>query len=148
MPPFLHSILKVAFHPKEIGDLIKRQSTVAGAAYQSGEKLFSEYDGKTKNYRYKALEVVCSEILLPLNAPKEYNDRQALWNAAEGFVLCSHSFMGQFKNHLSFLLACLCVFARNWPVMKVFSVAPLMFVKVTTMDPSSASNVQWVSTSV
>ena len=28
----------------------KGQSAVAGAAYQSGEKLFSEYDQKTKNY--------------------------------------------------------------------------------------------------
>jgi hypothetical protein len=57
---------------------------VAGAAYQSGEKLFSEYDCKTKNYRYKAPEVVCAEILLPSNAPREYQDRQTLWNAAEG----------------------------------------------------------------
>ena len=62
----------------------KRQSSVAGAAYQSGESLFSEYDGKTKNYRYKAPEVVYSEILLPPNAPREYADRQTLWNAAEG----------------------------------------------------------------
>lgn len=62
----------------------KRQSAAAGAAYQSGEKLFSEYDGKTKNYRYKAPEVVCAEILLPSNAPRKYQDRQTLWNAAEG----------------------------------------------------------------
>lgn len=62
----------------------KRQSAMAGAAYQSGEKLFSEYDCKTKNYRYKAPEVVCTEILLPSNAPREYQDRQTLWNAAEG----------------------------------------------------------------
>ena len=27
-----------------------RGSAVAGAAYQSAEKLFSEYDGRTKNY--------------------------------------------------------------------------------------------------
>ena len=31
----------------------KGQSAVAGAAYQSGEKLFSEYDQKTKNYSGK-----------------------------------------------------------------------------------------------
>ncbi len=31
----------------------KGQSAVAGAAYQSGEKLFSEYDQKTKNYTGK-----------------------------------------------------------------------------------------------
>ena len=61
----------------------KRQSAVAGAAYQSGEKLFSEYDCKTKNYRYKAPEVVCAEILLPSNAPRKFQDRQTLWNAAE-----------------------------------------------------------------
>ncbi len=61
----------------------KRQSAVAGAAYQSGEKLFSEYDCKTKNYNYKAQEVVAKGILLPPNAPPEYADRQTLWNAAE-----------------------------------------------------------------
>ena len=31
----------------------KRQSAVAGAAYQSGENLFSEYDQKHKDYRKK-----------------------------------------------------------------------------------------------
>ena len=31
----------------------KGQSAVAGAAYQAGEKLFSEYDQKTKNYTAK-----------------------------------------------------------------------------------------------
>ena len=61
----------------------KRQSAVAGAAYQSGEALFSEYDGKTKNYRYKSSEIVAKGILLPENAPPEYADRQALWNAVE-----------------------------------------------------------------
>lgn len=61
----------------------KRQSAVAGAAYQSGEALFSEYDGKTKNYRYKLSEVVVKGILLPENAPSEYTDRQTLWNAVE-----------------------------------------------------------------
>ncbi len=61
----------------------KRQSAVAGAAYQSGERLFSEYDGKTKNYRYKSAEVVAKGILLPSNAPQEYSDRQMLWNAVE-----------------------------------------------------------------
>lgn len=61
----------------------KGKSAVAGAAYQSGERLFSEYDHKTKNYRYKAREVVRAEILLPPNAPSEYKDRPTLWNAAE-----------------------------------------------------------------
>lgn len=51
--------------------------------YQSGEKFFSEYDLKTKNYSYKSGEVLAKGILLPPNAPPEYADRQALWNAAE-----------------------------------------------------------------
>ena len=61
----------------------KRQSAVAGAAYQSGEKLFSEYDGRTKNYCRKAPEVIAKAILLPPNAPPAYADRQTLWNAVE-----------------------------------------------------------------
>jgi hypothetical protein len=40
----------------------KGNSAVAGAAYQAGEKLFSEYDQKTKNYTCKK-EVVCGEYL-------------------------------------------------------------------------------------
>ena len=61
----------------------KGQSAVAGAAYQAGENLFSEYDLKMKRYRYKLPEVKHKEILLPSNAPPEYKNRQTLWNAAE-----------------------------------------------------------------
>ena len=61
----------------------KGQSAVAGAAYQSGEKLFSEYDQRTKNYRYKRHEVVAKGVMLPPNAPRSYADRQILWNAVE-----------------------------------------------------------------
>ena len=46
----------------------KRQSAVAGAAYQSGENLFSEYDQKHKDYRKKE-GVVYTEIMLPSHAP-------------------------------------------------------------------------------
>lgn len=60
----------------------ENKSAVAGAAYQSGERLFSEYDRKVKNYTGKK-EVVHSEILLPPNAPEEYRDRATLWNAVE-----------------------------------------------------------------
>ena len=60
----------------------KGNSAVAGAAYQAGEKLFSEYDQKTKNYTCKK-EVVYTEIMLPPNAPPEYADRAALWNSVE-----------------------------------------------------------------
>ena len=60
----------------------KRQSAVAGAAYQSGENLFSEYDQKHKDYRKKD-GVVYTEIMLPSHAPPEYADREQLWNAVE-----------------------------------------------------------------
>ena len=60
----------------------KRQSAVASAAYQSGERLFSEYDQKQKYYSHKS-EIVHTEIILPPHAPPEYADRNTLWNAAE-----------------------------------------------------------------
>ena len=65
--------------------IVKRsqgQSAVAGAAYQSGERLFSEYDQKTKFYNKKK-ELVHSEIMLPPHAPPGYADRATLWNAVE-----------------------------------------------------------------
>lgn len=65
--------------------LVKRslnQSAVAGAAYQSGEPLFSEYDQKRKSYSEKR-GIVHAEILLPAHAPPEYADRATLWNAVE-----------------------------------------------------------------
>lgn len=61
----------------------KGSSAVAGAAYQAGEKLFSEYDQKAKDHRRKQHEVVYTEIMLPANAPPEYADRATLWNSAE-----------------------------------------------------------------
>ena len=61
----------------------KGSSAVAGAAYQAGEKLFSEYDQKSKDHRRKQKEVVYTEIMLPANAPPEYADRETLWNSAE-----------------------------------------------------------------
>ena len=60
----------------------QRQSAVAAAAYQSGEKLFCEYDQQVKHYPEKC-GIVHNEILLPANAPRSYADRNTLWNAAE-----------------------------------------------------------------
>ena len=65
--------------------IVKRsqgQSVVAGAAYQSGERLFSEYDQKTKFYNKKK-ELVHAEIMLPPHAPSGYADRATLWNTVE-----------------------------------------------------------------
>ena len=65
--------------------IVKRsqgQSAVAGAAYQSSERLFSEYDQKMKFYNKKK-ELVHAEIMLPSHAPPGFADRQILWNAVE-----------------------------------------------------------------
>ena len=65
--------------------IVKRsqgQSAVAGAAYQSGERLFSEYDQKTKFYNKKK-ELVHAEIMLPSYAPPGFADRATLWNTVE-----------------------------------------------------------------
>ena len=75
MPPCPHFDLKIVQRSK-------RQSAVAAAAYQSGERLFSEYDQKQKYYSHKS-EIVHTEIMLPPHAPPEYTDRNTLWNAAE-----------------------------------------------------------------
>ena len=60
----------------------KGQSAIAAAAYRAGEKLHSEYYGETSDYTNKH-GVILSEILLPDHAPREYSDRQTLWNAVE-----------------------------------------------------------------
>ena len=66
-------------------NIVKRadgQSAVNAAAYQAGEKLYSE---REKKYMYHGTkeELVLKEILLPVNAPPEFADRKTLWNSAE-----------------------------------------------------------------
>lgn len=58
------------------------RSAVAAAAYQSGSKLYNDYTGLTHDYRKKG-GVLYSEILLPVQAPKNWQDRQTFWNAVE-----------------------------------------------------------------
>ena len=58
------------------------QSVVTSAAYRAGEKLYSEYYGEISDYTHKG-GVVCTDILLPPQAPTEYQDRTTLWNAVE-----------------------------------------------------------------
>lgn len=60
----------------------KGQSAVEKASYISRSVLVSEYDGQTYRPKYHE-DLVHSEITLPPNAPKEYADRAALWNAVE-----------------------------------------------------------------
>lgn len=58
------------------------QSAIESAAYRAGEKLYSEYYGQVSDYTRKG-GVMHTEILLPPHAPREYTDRQMLWNAVE-----------------------------------------------------------------
>ena len=60
----------------------KGQSVVASAAYRASEALYDERYGLTHDYTRKE-GVEHSEILLPEGAPKEFADRQTLWNAVE-----------------------------------------------------------------
>lgn len=60
----------------------RRQRILAAAAYRSGERL---YDCKHKcfhNFTRKK-GVVYREILLPKNAPKQFHNRELLWNTVE-----------------------------------------------------------------
>lgn len=58
------------------------RSSVAAAAYRSGTKLTSMYDGVTSDYTKKSW-IEFTEIRLPEQAPKEYLEREKLWNAVE-----------------------------------------------------------------
>jgi len=60
------------------------RSVVGASAYRAGEKLHNKYDGLTHDYTKKR-GIVYTEILLPKFAPKEFADRQTLWNAVELF---------------------------------------------------------------
>ena len=58
------------------------KSAVAAAAYRSGEKIINEWDGMIHDYTRKR-GIVHSEILLPPNAPPDFQDRGTLWNSVE-----------------------------------------------------------------
>jgi len=59
----------------------KMRSAVASASYRSGEKLFSDKEGKS--YVYKRDVMPEAFILTPKNAPEWAKDRQQLWNEVE-----------------------------------------------------------------
>lgn len=58
------------------------RSVVSAAAYRAAEKIENTYTGLTEDYSKKEW-VVYKEVLLPENAPPQYQDRAALWNAVE-----------------------------------------------------------------
>lgn len=58
------------------------RSSVAAAAYRSGEKLVNGRDEVTHDYRRKA-DVAHQEIVTPEHAPQWMTQRETLWNAIE-----------------------------------------------------------------
>ena len=61
----------------------KDQSVMAAAAYNAGEKMYSERDHEWKHPHSSPERVVYREVMLPDNAPRAYADTQALWNAVD-----------------------------------------------------------------
>lgn len=57
-------------------------SCTDSASYQSGEKIYSEYEGVYHSGKHTE-RIVHTDILLPPNAPEEYRDRSTLWNAVD-----------------------------------------------------------------
>ncbi|MCL1802164.1 MAG: MobA/MobL family protein [Eubacteriaceae bacterium] len=58
------------------------RSSVAAAAYRSGDRLTNERDGRSHDYSRRT-GVVHEEVMLPDGAPEAYADRSTLWNAVE-----------------------------------------------------------------
>ena len=58
------------------------KTATAAAAYRSGTKIVDDELGKTHDYTRKG-GVAFSEILLCVNAPSKYSDRQTLWNEVQ-----------------------------------------------------------------
>lgn len=58
----------------------KGKSVIAATAYRAGEKLYARETGRIHDFTRKG-GVVHREILLPAHAPKEYLDRQTLWES-------------------------------------------------------------------
>ncbi|MDE5769905.1 MAG: MobA/MobL family protein [Oscillospiraceae bacterium] len=64
----------------KIGGRAKGQSAIVASAYRSGEKLKNDETGITSNYDRKQ-RIVCCGVTLCENAPREYGNREILWNA-------------------------------------------------------------------
>ncbi|ERT56612.1 MobQ family relaxase [Peptoniphilus sp. BV3C26] len=60
----------------------KGHSVIAKAAYNARDKLQDEYYGKTHDYSKKT-DLVFSKIFLPEHIPKEFSNREYLWNEVE-----------------------------------------------------------------
>lgn len=82
------------------------QTAVSAAAYRSGEKLHDYYYGEDPDYRRKG-GVLLTEIILPEHVPREYVNREKLWNAVESAeknpkAQLAYSFDFALQNELTF----------------------------------------------
>ena len=58
------------------------RSVAAASAYMSCSRLYNDYDGVQHDYTRKQ-GLVWQEVFLPPQAPREWRDREQLWNAVE-----------------------------------------------------------------
>ena len=58
------------------------RSVVAASAYMNCSRLYNDYDGVQHDYTRKR-GLVWQEVFLPPQAPREWHDREQLWNAVE-----------------------------------------------------------------
>jgi len=69
----------IKFHSRRKG---KGGSVIAKASYRAGERLYDEREDVFYDYTNKG-GIVYTAIMLPENAPRNYQSRQTLWNAVE-----------------------------------------------------------------
>ena len=75
-------VVPCSYYNISIASRAKGSSSVASAAYQSGERLFDERTEHQISYENK--EGIChTEIMLPDHAPETFHDRNILWNSVE-----------------------------------------------------------------
>ena len=58
------------------------RSACAASAYLSCSRIYNNYDGVQHDYTRKR-GLVAQQVFLPPNAPREWSDRETLWNAVE-----------------------------------------------------------------
>ena len=74
--------MQVITYHVEIISRSKGRSAVQMAAYCAREKLYNAYNGRVYNTPQKD-DLVHSKIMLPHHAPRDFFDRETLWNAVE-----------------------------------------------------------------
>ena len=76
--------MAIAFVQVSIHSRTKGHSSVAGAAYRAGVKLYDERTGETHDFR-KRQDVAYSSLVLPDGANPAFADREKFWNTVEFF---------------------------------------------------------------